>query len=215
MARTGLGWRALRFCAGVAVVGAAFVLGTAVVDHDTYLLRFQPGPVRTLDRPCAGVEAGTVTAAVPSPHRRVETLPDGWEWSCRWRSTDAATLHASNPTLYVRAERYGRYRGGTPTQYAAKTYGVLATNQFSDARFGEDDAEARSRGLGVHVLEGVGDRAQVYVEPEGVSTSGHRATALAVRGNVVVVAWYIAYRAEPGQVRTSAVAALREAVAAL
>lgn len=191
----------------IAVTAVAFVVGASVLAPGALYGRwFDTGPTRSLDRPCAGVSAETASALVPAARRSVDTRPDGWSWTCRWRSTDDAALRTTNPTLVTTATRWGRYRGAGPVETAAKEYAYTATSQVAGSRFGADSAKARAEGLGVSPVPNVGDRAQLYVAPSPDST-GREVRVVALRGNVVVSVRLVAYRTDVARMRDLAIRA--------
>ncbi|MQA80192.1 MAG: hypothetical protein GEV10_17190 [Streptosporangiales bacterium] len=205
-----------RTLAAVLVTAAAFVVGTLVVEPSVYAPLVDTSAPRPLARPCAGVTEATVTAAVTAaPRRDVSDDSDGWAWTCRWRSTDAATVRRENPTLYVSAERVTASSGLDLERAAAHRYGEIATEQLGSTRFGEDTPAARAAGLGVVRLAGLGDRAQVYVDSTDTGTFGRQANVVVVRGDVIVTTRFLAYRTPGTPVRETALRAAREAVEAL
>lgn len=204
----------VRTALGASVTAVAFVAGSCVVHPSPFRQLVAAAFAEPLDRPCAGVTAAPVEAAVGAPDRDVHTEAAGWDWTCRWRSADEATRQRSNPVLVVTARRVGGEGAASPVRRAAKQYGEIAGTQYSSERFFQTVDSRRPAGVHqVTVLDGIGDRAQVYVERPGVGATGHQASLVAVRGDVIVTVRYLSYRAGPADVRAVATRAGRQAVA--
>lgn len=199
----------------VLLVALAFVVGVSVLAPGMLYGRwFAAGPTSSLDRPCAGISSGTVAALVTSARRTVETEPDGWSWTCRWRSSDDSALRTTNPTLEATATRWGKWGSASPSETAAKEYAYAATRQLLEVQSEGDSAKARAAGFGVFVQPRVGDRAQLYVG-YGQDRTGHEVRVVALRGNVVVSVRLVAYRVSVARMRDVAARTARDAVSAL